>query len=396
MRRIKIRYKLTFAYKETDMPEPKVIRIANPFHNEALERAVIAVLRSGRLVQGPVVEEFEKKLSEYIGCKYVVAVNSGTAALQLGISSVRSQSNKKKNERPEVITSPLSFAATANAVLASGCTPIFADVDPETFNIDPSNIREKITDRTIAVEPVDVYGLPADYKSIEQIASSNRLSVVEDAAEAIGARYHGKKIGNVSDVSCFSTYATKNLHTGEGGFITTNSDAIAEQVRLGRNQGQSTRYNQKTLGFNFRMLEICAAIGLEQMKVIDDLNAKRRANAQVLSEGLEEIECLGFQRVDSPEDHAWYMFSLTLDENAAGISRDKLVTKLKESGIEADVSWPTPIHLQPYYRETFGFKEGEFPIAEKVCSVVFQLPIQPFLTKEELQRIVSTVKSILA
>ena len=396
VRYIELCYKRSSTYKETDMPEPKIIRIANPFHNEALERAVIAVLRSGRLVQGPVVEEFEKKLSEYIGCKHVIAVNSGTAALQLGISAVRSQSKTKKNEHPEVITSPLSFAATANAVLASVCTPIFADVDPETFNIDPSNIREKITDRTIAIEPVDVYGLPADYKSIQEIASSKKVAVVEDAAEAIGARYNGKKIGNVSEVSCFSTYATKNLHTGEGGFITTNSDAIAEHARLGRNQGQSSRYNQKTMGFNFRMLEVSAAIGLEQMKVIDELNAKRRANAQSLSEGLEDIECLGFQRVDSPEDHAWYMFSLTLDENAAGISRDKLVAKLKENGIEADISWPTPIHLQPYYKETLGFREGDFPIAEKVSSVIFQIPIQPFLTKEEVQRIISTMKSILA
>ena len=342
------------------------------------------------------VEELEKKLSEYIGCRYVVAVNSGTAALQLAVMAVKKQAKLRKNETPEVITTPLSFAATANAVIASSCTPVFADVDPETFNIDPSSIREKITERTIAIEPVDVYGLPADYDAIKQISSSKKLAVVEDAAEAIGASYGGKKIGNVSEISCFSTYATKNLHTGEGGFVTTNSDGFAEEVRMGRNQGQSTRYSQKTLGFNFRMLEISAAIGLEQMKVLDDLNAKRRANAKMLSDAFEEIECLGFQRVDSPEEHAWYMFSLTLDESAAGISRDKLVAKLRESGIEADVSWPTPIHLQPYYREAFGFSEGDFPIAESVCKSIFQLPIQPFLTKEEMQRTITTVKSLLS
>lgn len=378
------------------MPEAQAVKIAKPFHNEAIERAVISILRSGRLVQGHFVEELEKELARYIGCRHVIAVNSGTAALQLGIAAALKKAKLRKNEHPEIITTPLSFAATANAAIACGCTPVFADVDPETFNIDPTNITEKITDRTIAIEPVDVYGLAADYQAIKQISSSKKLTVVEDAAEAIGASYKGKKIGNVSEISCFSTYATKNLHTGEGGFVATNDEEVAENVRMGRNQGQSTRYNQKTLGYNFRMLELSAAIGIEQMKVLDELNAQRLANAQMLSDGLEDIESLGFQRVDSQEEHAWYMFSLTLDEEAAGISRDKLVLKLRESGIEADVSWPTPIHLQPYYRETFGFRGGEFPIAEKVCSIIFQLPVQPFLTKEEIQRTISSVKSLLA
>jgi perosamine synthetase len=165
---------------------------------------------------------------------------------------------------------------------------------------------------------------------------------------------------------------------------------------MGRSQGQASRYNQKTMGYNFRMLEICAAIGLGQLKLLDGLNEKRRRHAQALSDGLEEMECLSFQRVDDAANHAWYMFAVTLSEKQAGISRDKLVQKLRAEGVEADVSWPTPIHLQPYYRETFGFKEGDFPIAEVVCKTVFQLPIQPFLTEEEVQRVVSTLKNILS
>jgi len=370
---------------------PKV-KIAKPFNNEAIERAVITILRSGMLVQGEFVKQFESRISEYIGCKHTMAVNSGTAALQLGLHAV---TDSRKSSNGEVITTPLSFAATANSAIANGLTPIFADVDPETFNIDPSNIKEKISENTVALEPVDVYGLPADLQEIKHIASKNKIKVVEDAAETIGASYKGKKIGNFSDVSCFSTYATKNLHTGEGGFVTTNEDSIAEAIRMGRNQGQSSRYNQKTMGYNFRMLEICAAIGLEQLNILDDLNEKRRKNARVLTDGLEEIECLGFQRVDDPSSHAWYMFALTIDENQAGISRDKFVQKLRDEGVEADVSWPTPIHLQPYYRDAFGYKEGDFPIAESVCKSVFQLPIQPFLTSDDLQRVISTVKSVL-
>jgi perosamine synthetase len=366
---------------------PKV-KIAKPYNDEAIEKSVISILRSGMLVQGDFVKQFESRISEYIGCRHTIAVNSGTAALQVALHAVA-------EEKGQVVTSPLSFAATANAAIANGFTPVFADVDPETFNIDPENIEEKVTESTVALEPVDVYGLPADLKKIRKIAEKNEIRVVEDAAEAIGATYHGKKIGNFSDVSCFSTYATKNLHTGEGGFVTTNDDSIAESVRMARNQGQISRYNQKIMGYNFRMLEICAAIGLEQLKHLDELNQKRRNNAIALTEGLEDIESLAFQRVDDPSGHAWYMFALTLDENEAGISRDKLVQKLRDEGIEADVSWPTPVHLQPYYRETFGYKEGDFPIAEKICKTVFQLPIQPFLAEEETQRVVSTLKSLL-
>ncbi len=370
---------------------PKV-KIAKPFNDEAIERSVLSILRSGMFVQGEFVKQFESRLSEYIGCRHVVAVNSGTAALQVAVAAVEDRSKVKGGE---VITSPLSFAATANAVIANDLKPVFADVDPETFNIDPSEIEEKISDKTIALEPVDVYGLPAELGDIKRLADKKKLPVVEDAAEAIGAKYLGKRIGNISTVSCFSTYATKNLHTGEGGFITTNEEGVADQVRMTRNQGQVSRYNQKTMGYNFRMLEMCAAIGLEQVKVLDELNAKRRDHARMISEGLEDVECLGFQRVDEPGDHAWYMFAATLDEKQAGISRDKFVQKMKDQGVDADVSWPTPIHLQPYYRDTYGYKEGDFPIAERVCQTVFQLPIQPFLTDDEIHRVISTVKSFL-
>lgn len=376
---------------KTEHRPSEAVHIAKPYNSEEVERQVISILRSGRLVQGEVARQFETELARYIGCKHVVTVSSGTAALHVAITALK----LTKGKRNEVITTPLSFAATANTVFHSGCKPVFVDVDEETFNIDPSLIKEKITNNTLAVEPVDVYGLPADLEPIRNIASSRGATVVEDAAEAIGASYHGKKIGSISTLSCFSTYATKNLHTGEGGFITTDEDQLAEKMRIIRNQGQSSKYNQIMMGYNFRMLEISAAIGLDQLPHLDELNSKRRDNAAYLKEGLGSLDGIGFQRVDDPRGHAWYMFAATLDEKKAGISRDALVSKLKDRGVEADISWPTPIHLQPYYRETFGYKNGDFPKAEKICEQVFQLPIQPYLTHEELERVVSTVREIL-
>ncbi|MDG6996507.1 MAG: DegT/DnrJ/EryC1/StrS family aminotransferase [Nitrososphaerota archaeon] len=369
------------------------VKMAKPFNNDTIEKNVIAILRSGMLVQGRHVKQFEIELSQYIGCKHVVAVNSGTSALHLALMAV--SEGRKVSGHKEVITTPFSFAATANAAIHAGCVPVFTDVDLETFNIDTEQAEERVSENTVAIEPVDVYGLPAELVRIGKIARENGFGVVEDAAEAIGATLGGKKIGSVSDVSCFSTYATKNLHTGEGGFITTNDDALADQLRMARNQGQVVRYSQKILGYNFRMLEISAAIGLEQLKVLDSLNAKRRENAIVLREELGKIDSLGFQKVKDPKEHAWYLFSLTVDERKAGMSRDKLVSKIKENGVDADVAWPTPIHLQPYFKEKYGYKEGDFPNAEKICKSVFHVPIQPFLTQEEIRRVASAVKLAL-
>ena len=307
----------------------KTVKIAKPFNNESIENAVLSILRSGMLVQGQFVKEFESKLSDYIGCKHVIAVNSGTAALQVGISAVKKFRNHPQNAIPEVVTTPLSFAATANAAIGSGCYPVFADVDPETFNIDPAKVKEKITENTIAIEPVDVYGLPVDLDGLRKVTRQMKLPIVEDAAEAIGASYKGKRIGNISEISCFSTYATKNLHTCEGGFVTTNDDGLADEMRMIRNQGQRSRYNQITLGFNFRMQEMDAAIGLEQLKILDELNETRMNNALAIKEGLGSLDCLNFQKVDVPKDHSWYLFSLTLDERRARISRDKLVQRLR-------------------------------------------------------------------
>lgn len=369
------------------------IRIAQPYSDPQIESLVLTVLRSGRLVQGKYVRSFEEALEKYVGSRHAVAVSSGTAALHTALAAAKERTTKST---PQVITTPLSFSATANAIVHAGCKPVFVDVCEDTFNIDEGLIEEKIVDDTVAIEPVDVYGLPANLLAINSIAKRHSLPVVEDAAEAIGASREGMKVGNISPLTCFSTYATKNIHSGEGGFITTNDDAFDSYMRIFRNQGQVSKYHQTILGYNYRMQETSAAIALGQVSKIDELQARRREHAIRLLEGLGKADCLGFQQVkDHLFEHAWYMFAVTLDERKANISRDKLVAKLNERGVESDVAWPRPIHLQPYYQMHYNFRQGDFPNAERICKSVFQLPIQPNLSTTQIDRIVSTVRSLL-
>jgi dTDP-4-amino-4,6-dideoxygalactose transaminase len=368
------------------------IRIAQPYNDTQSESLAISVLRSGRLVQGALVRRFEEEIEKYIGSKHTVALNSGTAALHTALAAARERTTQTS---PEVITTPLSFSATANAIVHAGCKPVFVDVHEDTFNIDESLIEEKIDDTTIAIEPVDVFGLPAALSTINSIAKSHSLAVVEDAAEAIGASHLGMKVGNISPLTCFSTYATKNIHSGEGGFVTTNDDTFDAYMRILRNQGQVSKYRQTILGYNYRMQEISAAIALSQISKIDEINARRREHAIRLLESLGKIDCLGFQQVKDPSGHAWYMFAVTLDEKKTNVTRDKLVAKLNEQGVESDVAWPRPIHLQPYYQTHYNFREGDFPNAEKTCKSIFQLPIQPNLSTTQIDRIISTVRSLL-
>ncbi|HZW58524.1 MAG TPA: DegT/DnrJ/EryC1/StrS family aminotransferase [Nitrososphaerales archaeon] len=383
----------------TQAPQNKIpsVKIAKPYMDDEIVRSVEEILRSGFLVQGKVVKQFESLLAGYLGARYVFAVNSGTAALHSSILAARLELWKEnKKGIPEVVTTPLSFAATANAAIHADCKPVFADVNEETFNLDPDLASERIGEDTIAIEPVDVYGLPAELEKFNSLARSRNIVVVEDAAEAIGASFNGRKVGTISNLTCFSTYATKNLHTGEGGFVATDRQSLAEKIEMIRSQGQASRYNQRTIGYNFRMLEMVAAIGIPQIRIIDELNSRRRKNAVELRERLGKLDSLTFQRVDDPMSHAWYMLALRIDERAAKISRDALVTKLRERGIEADVSWPVPIHLQPYFRETFGYKEGDYPVSERICKSVFQLPIQPFLTDGDIERTASAVTDLVS
>jgi len=364
------------------------IKIAHPYHDEEIEASVLAVLRSGRLVSGPAVTLFEEEMAKYLSVRNVVAVNSGTAALHLSLLVA----NIKQGH--EVITTPFSFAATANTIIQAGATPVFVDVNHETFNIDPVQVEKAVTEKTAAVEPVHVFGEPAEMRPIRETAEKHGLHVIEDAAEAIGAEYDGTKIGDTEEFACFSTYATKNLHTGEGGFITTNDDQAAKALRVLRSQGQESKYHHTKLGYNYRMTEIAAAIGKVQIKKIDEVTQKRIGNARNLSSKIRDIPAITPQATIPNVKHVYYQYTVRLDEKMAGMTREELQSKLAAKGIETDVHWPAPIHLQPWYQETFGYRPSMFPNSEKLAETVLSLPIHPAVTPQEIKYIADALHEI--
>ncbi|MFZ5925099.1 MAG: DegT/DnrJ/EryC1/StrS family aminotransferase, partial [Bacillota bacterium] len=322
----------------TESTELKFRRVpmARPYHSREIEEAVLAVLRSGMLIQGRVVEDFEARLAEYIGCKHVISVSSGTAALHLAFLALG------VGPGDEVITTPFSFAATANAIVFCGATPVFADIDPRTFNIDPSSIEERITPRTVGIEPVHLYGQPAEMDAILALARKHGLFVVEDAAQAIGADYRGKKVGTMGDVTCFSTYSTKNLHTMEGGFLATGDDELATRVRRLRNIGQESKYYHTMVGYNYRMTEVAAAIGREQVRLIDEFSRVRRKNAKFLTDSISHLGLTGFipPYIMPHATHVFHQYTVLVDEEKAGRTRDEIASALRSAGVETGVHYP--------------------------------------------------------
>ena len=365
------------------------IPLVIPYHNSKIERAIISVLRSRKLVSSNLVKKFEEELAKYIGCKHVICVNSGTAALHLAFLAIGA------NRENEIITSSFSFIASANAIVYTGAKPIFIDINERTYNIDIEKIEELINEKTLAIEPVHLYGQPCEMDKIMEIANKNGLIVIEDAAQAIGAEYDGKKIGSIGDITCFSTYATKNLHTGEGGFIATNNDEYAEKIRILRDQGQNGKYNHVMIGYNYRMTEIQAAIGIIQLKEIDKLNKIRIRNAEYLTKRLKEIDGIITPYIHPKAKHVFHQYVIQIDEEKIGLNRDKLRELLMNKGIETAIHYPKPIPLQPIYRELFNYKEGMFPIAEKISKRILSLPVNPFLKIKDLDYIANTIEKIL-
>ena len=347
---------------------------------EAVER----VLRSGRLAQGLQVEEFEALFASYIGSKYAIATSSGTAALHIALLA------SGIGNGDEVITTPFSFIATANAILFCGAKPVFVDIDKDTFGLDPSLIRARITSKTKAVLPVHLYGQPCDMKEILRICRERNLILLEDACQAHGAEYRGQKVGSFG-IGCFSFYPTKNMTTGEGGMITTDNGDIAERARMIRSHGQKERYIHEVLGYNYRMTDIAAAIGICQLKKLDEFNRQRIEHARFLSERLDKITGLSVPFIAPDVKHVFHQFTIRVTRDFR-MSRDELKQKLKDKGIVTEVYYPLPIHKQPVYKE-LGYN-ASLPNAEKACAEVLSLPVHPLLTEEELDYIVETIKNI--
>ena len=361
-----------------------MIPIAKPVTGEDEISAVTAVLRSGILAQGKKVEEFEEAFARFVGTRYAVAVNSGTAALHISLLA------HGIREGDEVITSPFTFIASANCILFASARPVFADIEKDSFNIAPDEIAGRITPRTKAIMPVHLYGQPCDMKRIMQIAQDHGLIIVEDACQAHGAEYEGKKAGSFG-TGCFSFYPTKNMTTGEGGMITTNDEDIAQKARMIRTHGQKERYFNEILGYNYRMTDIAAAIGLCQLQRLEDFNNRRISNAKFLTERLSRIKGLIPPQVRPNAKHVFHQYTVRITADFA-ISRDQLRNKLLDKGIGTEVYYPLPVHKQAFYQR-LGYTD-HLPSSEKAAAEVLSLPVHPSLTKEDLENIVRAIQDI--
>jgi perosamine synthetase len=354
-----------------------VIPISRPLIGEEEKKAILAVLESGRLAQGPRVEEFEAEFARFCGVRHAIATSSGTTALVAALLAHRI------GPGDEVITSPFTFIASANAILFTGARPVFVDIDEASFNVDPTLIEEKVTPRTRALLPVHLYGYPCDMETIMNLARRHDLVVVEDACQAHGAAIRGQKVGSFG-TGCFSFYPSKNMTTAEGGMITTDDDEIAEAARLLRNHGQSQLYHHVAPGYNFRMTELQAALGLVQLKRLPEWTQKRRKNASYLSERLSNVVK---PQVKEGYEHVFHQYTVRVSQD-----RDGALERLAKAGIGARVYYPLPVHQQPLYRD-LGFDDS-LPVAERMSREVLSLPVHPGLTEEELDKIVSEVSKL--
>ncbi|WP_273476213.1 DegT/DnrJ/EryC1/StrS family aminotransferase [Methanobrevibacter woesei] len=360
------------------------VPIAKPIIGEEEIENVVEVLKSGMIAQGPKVMEFEEKFANWIGAKYGIATNSGTSALHVALLACGI------GEGDEVITTPFTFIASGNAIVYTGATPVFADIDLDTYTIDPDKIEDLITDKTKAILPVQLYGQAADMDKIREIAEKHDLKIIEDAAQAHGAEYNGEKVGTLGDMACFSFYPTKNMTTSEGGMITTDDEELAKKAQMFRAHGASERYHHDEIGYNFRMTDIAAAIGLAQLKVIDEFNDKRISNANYLNEQLKDVE--GIVTPKSPDNykHVYHQYTILVEKG----NRDEWVEFLTNKGIGTGIHYPIPLYNQPIYKK-LGI-EGDCPLAEKAADNVISLPVHPSLTKEDLDLVVDAVKEASA
>jgi len=355
-----------------------MIPIAKPLMGEEEREAVIAVLESGMLAQGPKIEEFERAFAAMCGVRHAVATSSGTTALHLALLAY------SIGPGDEVITSPFTFIASANSILFVGAKPVFVDIDESSYNIDPSLIEASITPRTKALMPVHLFGNPCDMEAIMAIATRHGLVVIEDAAQAHGASINGKKVGSFG-TGCFSFYPTKNMTTAEGGMVTSDDDQVAERVRLLRNHGMERRYYHDFLGYNFRMTDLQAALGLAQLAKLKVFNETRIANARYLTEHLGDV--IISPQVKDGCRHVFHQYTIRVKGD-----RDRIVEQLTERGIGTGIYYPLPVHKQPIYQE-LGYTDC-LPVAEAMSREVLSLPVHPALARDDLDRIVQAVNEL--
>jgi perosamine synthetase len=365
------------------------IPLARPLLDEREEELVLEVLRSGRLSLGPTIDRFEELLAERIGAPYVAAVSSGTAGLHL-LARIAGL-----GPGDEAITSPISFAASANCFVFEGTTPVFADVDPRTLNLDPAALESAITSRTKAVVAVDMFGYPCEQEEIRALCARHGLALIEDAAEALGAEYRGRPVGSQGPSGVFGFYPNKQLATGEGGVVFTHSEREWQLVRSLRNQGRDYEggawFHHVRLGFNYRWTDVQAAIGIAQLEKLDRLLELRAAVAARYRQLLEGVEVELLCEDDADHRRSWFVYVVALPD---GADRARVMAELRMQGIGTAEYVPC-VHLQPYMREEYGFREGMCPVAEDFASRSLALPFYPQLGAEDQERVVEALSAAL-
>jgi len=351
------------------------IPLAKPVVTNEMEEAAVDALRNERFVLGESVFKFEEEFAKYCGVDFAVSTSSGTDALQIALISLGVAKGQ------HVITTPASFIASSNVILHVGATPIFADIDLETYTIDPKQIKQFVGTKTRAVIPVHLYGFPADMDSINETAEKHGLRVIEDACQAHGASYKRRKAGGLGDVGCFSFYPSKNMTVaGDGGILTTNDEKVANKAAKLRDCGRKSKYVHDLIGYTARLNNVNAAIGRVQLKYLDEWNERRRRNARIYDRLLSDIDELILPASGDNEIEPVYHLYVIRTE-----LRDGLKEWLESNGIQCGIHYTLPIHLQPIYKEMFGFKEGMYPASEKLCKTCLSIPMYPDLTLSEIE-----------
>ena len=363
------------------------IQIARPYIDKDDIEGVVEVLESGWLSLGPKYKEFEEKLAEYVGVKYACVVSSGTAALHLGVRALGLKSGD------EVITSPFSFVASSNCLLYEGVKPVFVDIEETTFNIDPSLIEQAITKKTKAILPIHIFGQSAEMDEIMRVAKKYKLKVLEDSCESLGATYRGKMVGTTGDIGTYAFYPNKQMTTGEGGMIITDSKELYDLCDSMRNQGRSKNGDwliHERLGYNYRLDEMSASLGITQLKKLDWMIEEKRKIAFWYNEVLKDIKDIEIPKVGANRTHSWFVYVVRIKNS----KRDKLMDELGKVGIQTKPYLPV-IHLQSFMRKMFNFKKGDFKVAENISEETLALPLFIGLKQKDVEYIANKIKKIL-
>jgi len=364
---------------------PHKIPIAKPLFDEKTIKDVADVLRSGYIRQGPRTRELEERFKEKTGAGYCYAVSSGTAALHTAYLSTLKLGD-------EVIAPSFTFFATVSTVIYADGKPVFADIDPDTFTIDPEDVKEKITPRTKAIAPVHLFGNAADMKALNDLAEDHSLLIINDSAQAHGTEVDGRDIGSYDTINCYSFYPTKSMTTGEGGIVTTNDPELHRLGCLIRSHGDDARYHHVMLGLNYRMTDIAAAIGLNQLEDLDEHLRDRRRNGKTLREALSKIDGLHPQKITEGVNPSYSYFSLVMDPDRYRCTRDEFMEALEAENISCAVHYPIPLTKQPAI--TSLMKPQKTPVSEAISERIFSLPMHPELTEEDLKNIVKGVEKV--